>query len=226
MPRQPTTVANIDPFGITFGQDEAYWTPQFGGDSVARYTSSGIYTIPITFPTGSGPRFITRGAGDTLWVPLETSQKIARISGVELPDTIAPAITKLKLTNKTFKRGAKKTALIAKKTPTGTTIKFSLSEAATVKVFVQKPRSGRVSGKNCVAPTKKLKKAKKCTRWSNYTTLLRRAGKAGSNSVSFTGRFGSIKLSAGRYRFALYAEDAAGNVTPKPSTARFSVVTK
>lgn len=225
----PIAVANVDPFGITFGQDQAYWTPQFGGDTLARFTSDGAYTIPITFPTGSGPRFITQGAGNTLWVGLETTKKIVRISGVENPDTTPPVISALKLTNTKFKAGKTITPLIAKakkKKPakTGTTIKFSLSEAATVGIDVLKGTSGRKSGKNCVKPTKSLKKAKKCTRY----VLLKRLGRTGllgANSIPFSGNLGGKKLKPGKYRFSITAQDAKNNRSPA-STKSFTIVKK
>jgi streptogramin lyase len=226
--RPQTPVENVDPFGIIFGQDEAYWTPQFGGDTLARYTADGAYTVPISFPTGSGPRFATQGAGDTIWVGLETTQKIVRISGIEKPDTAPPVISALKLTNTKFKVGTKKTALVAKakKMPakTGTTIKYTLSENATTSIAVLKGAAGRTSGAFCVKPTAKLKKAKKCTRYVLVKTLTR-LQLAGANSVAFSGRIESKKLKPGKYRFAITAKDAKGNMSPA-STKSFTIVKK
>lgn len=74
-----------DPFGIVFGNDEAYWIPEFAVNGLARFTPSGDHTVPIDFGGGAGPRYIARGTNDTLWVGLLTAQKIARITGVSPP---------------------------------------------------------------------------------------------------------------------------------------------
>ena len=50
---------------------------------MARLTPGGGYTTPIALPAGSGPRRIAAGADNTLWVTLETSKQIARITGVD-----------------------------------------------------------------------------------------------------------------------------------------------
>ncbi|MGH2959545.1 MAG: hypothetical protein ACRDKE_08050, partial [Solirubrobacterales bacterium] len=58
------------------------------------------------------------------------------------PDTTAPKVTSLSLTNKIFKVGTKNTLLITKakkkKAPTGTVIKFTLEENAYVAIAVFK----------------------------------------------------------------------------------------
>lgn len=226
----PPTVTDMkDPFGITLGQDGAYWMAQFGSHTIGRYTAAGVYSELTGLPPLSGPRMITRGNASTLWVTLETSKQIARISGVEPPATDpAPVFSKVSVTNKTFKIGTKKTALIAKKkkkkTKVGTTLKYTLSEAISVGIDVHKSVPGRKSGGNCVKPTTKLKKAKKCTRYAVVGTFTR-AGTLGANKFAFSGRYGKKKLKPGKYRFLLYGRDAAGN-NAAPVDAKFTVVAK
>jgi streptogramin lyase len=79
-----------DPIGITFGNDGAYWIANFGANAVRRMTPAGDVTEPITFDAGSGPRQIAKGPNDTLWVSLETPQKIAKITGVSAPPVPPP----------------------------------------------------------------------------------------------------------------------------------------
>jgi hypothetical protein len=69
--------------------------------------------------------------------------------------------------------------------------------------------------------TKKLRKAKKCTR---YVTLgrLTKSGRAGTNKVAFTGRLKGKLLARGGYRFSITATDAAGNASNR--TITFTVV--
>jgi hypothetical protein len=80
-----TPTPNADPFGVAFGSDGAYWFAQFATDNLGRLTPNGAYTTPISFPAGSGPRYVARGQGNTLWVGLENSERIARITGVDPP---------------------------------------------------------------------------------------------------------------------------------------------
>jgi hypothetical protein len=48
---------------------------------------------------------------------------------------------------------------------------------------------------------------------------------AGANSVAFSGRIESKKLKPGKYRFAITAKDAKGNMSPA-STKSFTIVKK
>jgi streptogramin lyase len=231
VPTTPLTFASPpDPFGVTLGQDGAYWFAQSNSPALGRYTTSGDYTTVGNFPdpTLNVPRFITQGAGNTLWVTFAVGKKIARVSGVENPDTVPPTYASVKLTNTKFKVGTKKTALVAKKkkkpAKTGTTISYTLSENATTSIAVLKATSGRKSGKTCVKPTKKLKKAKKCTRYALVKTLTR-LQLAGANKVAFSGRIGNTKLKPGKYRFSITGKDATGNVSA-PITKAFTIVKK
>ncbi|HEY1597458.1 MAG TPA: hypothetical protein VGF74_18815 [Thermoleophilaceae bacterium] len=79
-----------DPIGIVFGNDGAYWIANFGANAVRRMTPAGDVTSPIDLGAGSGPRQIAKGPNDTLWVSLETSQKIAKITGVSAPPVPPP----------------------------------------------------------------------------------------------------------------------------------------
>jgi len=187
-------------FGIVFGQDGAYWAPRFPKDSVGRLTPEGGYTTPISLPAGSGPRRIAAAANNTLWVTLELSKQIARISGVDPApaapgtgggitppkDTVKPRLAKLKIN-------------VAKR-------RFSvrLSEAASLRVTIEKRTAGKRKGKKCLAP-KKGRSGKKCVRYVKVRSF-RKAGKAGDNTVSM-----GKKLAPASYRLSLAAVDTAGN---------------
>jgi hypothetical protein len=86
---QPFTLQNTDPFGIAFGQDGAYWVARSQGNDLLRMTTDGQITFLGGFaPSGGvGPRKITTGPGNTLWVTLDTPEKVARVAGVEPPAT-------------------------------------------------------------------------------------------------------------------------------------------
>jgi Tol biopolymer transport system component len=136
------------------------------------------------------------------------------------PDTTAPVLSGLKLTPATFRLGAKPTAVSTAKTPPkGTKIRFTLSEAASVSLRIERKTKGHRKGRKCVA---KRKTGKRCTRYVLKGTL-KRSGKAGVNSVAFSGRIGKRKLAKGRYRVVVRATDAAGNRSAK-KTAAFRIV--
>ncbi len=74
-----------DPFGIAFGADGAYWAPEFISDGLTRLTPDGQLSGLTGFAKGSGPRQIAAGPGNTLWVTLEMTNKVGRVSGVDPP---------------------------------------------------------------------------------------------------------------------------------------------
>jgi streptogramin lyase len=83
-----TEVPNTDPFGIEFATDRAYWIAQFAGDNLGRLTQDGEYSTLGGLGPNSGPRYLTRGPNNTLWVSLETAKKVARVRGVKpIPET-------------------------------------------------------------------------------------------------------------------------------------------
>lgn len=75
-----------DPTGIVFGNDGAYWIANFGANALRRLTPTGDLTQPINFD--AGPRYLAKGANDTLWVGLEQANKIAEVTGVSAPPPV------------------------------------------------------------------------------------------------------------------------------------------
>lgn len=214
-----------DPFGIAYAADGAFWTARFAGHAVSRVSATGEVTS-IPMPAASGPRYIAAGA-NTVWVGLETAQAVLPITGVEAPvpgpgpgpspgpgqvtpDVTAPVISEPLLLRKRFRAGKKLKPPTPGKRGVGTRLSFTLSEQATVSFAVQKPVSGRRSGADCVKPTKKLAKAKRCTRWVPAGTLLRDE-LSGTVNVSLYGRVKGKNLKPSQYRLVVTAVDAAGN---------------
>lgn len=129
-------------------------------------------------------------------------------------DTVRPVVSKLSLTNRRFRRSARATAISAalrKRAKLGTTIRFTLSEAATATVLIERRTKGRRVGTACRKATAKLRRRKACTRYERRGTLTRRNLKAGANRIAFSGRIGRRALPLGSYRLTLTARDAAGN---------------
>jgi DNA-binding beta-propeller fold protein YncE len=91
--------------------------------------------------------------------------------------------------------------------PRATTIRFSLSEPATVTLAVERARRGRraAPGKHC---RPRARRGRRCMDWKRRR-LLTHAGAAGANAIRLSAR----GLRPGRYRLVLTAEDAVGNVS-------------
>ncbi len=122
-----TQVPGKDPFGVTFAADGAYWVAQFAGDDLGRLTPTGQYST-LSLGAGSGPRQISAGPADTVWVTLDTADRIARVSGVS---QVKPApTTKLTKKPKKVKRtGARKAKV---------TFRFTGTAAATFQCRLDK----------------------------------------------------------------------------------------
>jgi Tol biopolymer transport system component len=147
-------------------------------------------------------------------------------SGGPLADRTAPALSAVALSNRRFRVGGKATATIAAAkratAPTGTTIRFTLSEAATVTLSVERPLKGRMKGARCLTGRAAPSKGKRCTTYRAEGALRRGAAK-GPKSVVFSGRIGRTALVTGAHRLTLLAIDAAGNRSPVKRIA-FTIV--
>jgi hypothetical protein len=81
--------------------------------------------------------------------------------------------------------------------------------------------SGRRVGTRCVAPTRRLRRRRGCTRFVRAGTLTR-ALPAGRRSIAFSGRTGRRALRVGSYRAVVTAVDAARNVS-RARTVTFEI---
>lgn len=132
-------------------------------------------------------------------------------------DMRAPLISGFRATPSLFAHARAATA-VSKRIARGTRFRFTLSEAARVAIRIRRARPGRrSSGARCVAPSARLRRAKRCTRYISVGTL-RRSAEKGENSLRFTGKLGTRALRPGRYRAAIFATDAAGNRSPRRAT--------
>lgn len=157
--------------------------------------------------------------------PAAISPAPSFVAPVSLADTTAASMTEYGVTNKVFAPGKGSTPTsgkAARKLARGTTFKYKLSEAATMKIDLQQLTPGRKKGSACIRPSAKLKKAKKCIRAVSQGTLTR-TSHAGLNRVAFTGRVGGKTLKPGSYQAMLSATDAAGNVSAR-KTITFKIV--
>lgn len=94
----------------------------------------------------------------------------------------------------------------------GTAFRYSLSEDAKVMIRIERALPGRLDGRRCRAPSRRLRSRRACTRFVLAGTL-RRVGRRGANKITFTGRIGRRALGPGRYRAVFSAMDHAGNAS-------------
>jgi hypothetical protein len=117
-------------------------------------------------------------------------------------------------------------ATLTKRRPVGTTVSYTLNEAAAVKFTVKRRAKGRrvKRGKRkvCVKPTRKNRKKRRCVRYVGVKGSFTLNGAAGKNSFHFTGRLNGRKLPPGRYR--LLATPSAGGKAGLPISTAFRIV--
>jgi hypothetical protein len=116
-------------------------------------------------------------------------------------DTVAPVISRLSSTNRRFRTRRGAAAGSGSRLPVGTTFRYRLSEAATVRVVLERVRRGR---RVPVRPG------------------IVRAGRAGTNRLAFDGRLGGRRLRPGVYRARFTATDPSGNRS-RPRSIRFVI---
>ena len=141
------------------------------------------------------------------------------------PGATLAAVSRVSMSTRRFRVGTAPTALAAaraRRAPSGTRFRFTLSSAADVTIAIDRARAGRRSGSRCAAPTRRNRSARKCVRYLTAGRLLRRGRRAGANAVPFSGRIGRRALAPGSYRATLTAATTAG--TGAPARVTFTVV--
>jgi virginiamycin B lyase len=226
-----------DPEGIAVGQDGGLWFTLFNQSQIGR--ASTTTTALTQFSQGissvlAGPRFIAAGADGNMWFTEEQTDKIGRVI-VDKPivtpppttttastpppppppvDKTPPSLTKLTIT-KRFYAGQKSVK-----------ITFSLSEKAAVSLRFEHGSSGRSVGGKCVKATHANRHHTSCTRFATTGPRLDLSGKAGANSVTFSGKVAGKTLAIGSYKISASAVDSALNRSKSVESSSFSVVTK
>ena len=92
----------------------------------------------------------------------------------------------------------------------GSTLAYSLSEAARVVFRVERAVTGRRVGGRCARTTALNRAQVRCLRWVRLPGGFAQSGRRGANSKRFSGRLAGRLLAAGRYRFVALYTDAAG----------------
>ena len=108
------------------------------------------------------------------------------------------------------------------------TMRYTLSENATVYIAISRLRPGLVSEGDCLPVTtdagrrvRRRRPERRCTA-QTLIKIFTRDGATGANSFRFSGRPAGRRLRPGRFHLAMNAVDAAGNTSPARS-ARFRI---
>ncbi|MEA2428834.1 MAG: virginiamycin lyase [Thermoleophilaceae bacterium] len=206
----------------TSGRFEFGTTPSYGSETPAVDAGTGFANVPTT-ATLSGllpnTTYHFRAAATN---PTDTAFG-ADATFTTLP---LPTVSGIRVAPKTWRDGSR-LAQIAKRRkkrpPIGTRITFSLSRAATVQLQFVSIRPGRRVKKKCAAPTRRNRKARRCTR-RVPAGMLTLPGHAGPNTVSFQGLItGRQKLKAGRYQLRVTPIDPTTPLHSPAGVAGFTI---
>jgi FG-GAP-like repeat len=172
-----------------------------------RITSDGCTSARLAPGAGCtvGAAFDPQAAGDRL------AQLVIQSNGgtrsVTLAGRTQPVISRARAAPRRFR--ARRPRRARRSAPVGTSFRFSLSERATVTIAIDRALPGRRVGRRCRPPSRRLRRARRCTRYRRAGTLRRNLA-AGAQRIRFDGRFRRRPLKVGRYRATLQALSPAG----------------
>jgi glucose/arabinose dehydrogenase len=161
--------------------------------------------------------------------PIDAGANLLRVTYVAPPrsnavDTVAPTIRGFAMRRTRFRVSPRRTSLGAarRRAKAGSGFRYRLSEAARVRIAIERRALGRRVGGRCRRTRKSLPRKRRCVRYLRVG-MLRRAAKAGRNRHAFSGRLGRRAIRPGRYRATIRATDSTGNRS-SPRRARFRIV--
>src|SRR5206468_3252262 len=95
----------------------------------------------------------------------------------------------------------------------GSTVRYRLSEVATVTFTIERAVRGVRVGRGClrVQRANVTEARRRCRTYRRIKGSFKQAGLAGKNRFKFTGRLRNRRLKSGRYKLVARPRDAAGN---------------
>lgn len=185
-------------------------TPAAVSATALGLTPDTTYTVTLTAATVQGS---SSGSAVTFTTPPQPIGSAPNPGG----SNAGPVVSALTLSPTRFRGGTHAAALAKharKRIPVGTTISFTLSQAATVTLAFQRAQPGVSSAGRCLAPSPKRRHGRRCTRYTTVHGSLSIATPAGADHIGFDGLLaGGAKLVPSNYRLVLSASDATGATT-------------
>jgi virginiamycin B lyase len=212
----PSSTVRSTSANFSFGSSETRSTFECRLDSAASFTACGATNVFSGLANG-GHVLLVR-ARDHAGNPDPTPTSRGWIV-----DTIASVLNRYRLSPKTFRAARRGGSVRAarRRHKVGTTVRFRLSEAATVRFRVERRNAGRRVRGKCRKRTRRNRRARKCN--LRLKGSFKWAGKAGSNRFRFTGRLRGRKLKPGRYYLVARSTDSVGNRS-KAKRVKFRIV--
>jgi len=121
---------------------------------------------------------------------------------------LAPVLSSLSANPARLRPATSGSSIAARRASRGTTIRFRLSEAARVTFRLQRRAAGRRVGTSCRRATASNRSRPRCD--LTLTGSFAFSGKAGINSLRFSGRLRRVALAPGRYWLRAAPRDASG----------------
>ena len=140
----------------------------------------------------------------------------------QLADLRAPRASRMSVRPSVF-LGTNSGGSVARTRARRTRVRYRLDETATLTFTVERRATGRRVGRRCLAPTRRNRGRRRCTRYVRLRGSFNHRGRTGANSFRFTGRLRRRKLRPARYRLVGVPRDAAGN-RGRPVRATFRIV--
>jgi streptogramin lyase len=229
-PTAATLTGTVRPNGQTTTYHFEYGTTAaYGSQTADAPLTAGVATIPVNAtPSDLQPNTIyhfrlvaTNDSATTVGDDATFTTAPTPLSPPPPVATVAAA-SSLALTPATFRAAPSGPSAVAARHRIGARVTFTLNIAASVRFKAQRRATGRRAGTRCVAPTKRNRSARRCTRYVAVRGGFARNGIAGRNAFRFTGRMSAKKLRPGRYR--LIATPTAAGKTGTPARAPFRIV--
>ena len=181
--------------------------------------------------TGQGHNAATGFAGDfrTLYIYVVSGQCPKPLPTVPDPRRLRraprPVLTRASLSHRRFRVGRRGTPQVLAGTsatrrrarrrrpsraPVGTAFRFTLNTRANVAIAFERPAQGRLVGRFCRRPTRRLRHHLRCVRFVRAGSLSRGGLNAGRVTIAFSGRISRKALKRGPYRVRLRASNGSG----------------
>ena len=171
---------------------------------------------------GAGAAWVFTSPPESIIPPITPPPSVTQMEKSETPETLlgplGPVVSDLSETARTWREGdafAHVSKVAKKALPLGTTISFSLNQAAGVRFLFTKSVGGREVGETCVSQNKQNMKKPRCARTVLAATLKFNAHE-GITRVYFDGVLAPHKrLGAGTYTLLVTASASGRRSTPR-----------
>ncbi|GAC1436549.1 MAG: hypothetical protein NVSMB51_08170 [Solirubrobacteraceae bacterium] len=179
--------------------------PPLGSRDAAVADLSSVFAQSTSTQVGRGTGGGGGNASPSSPGPLATKARVERAS-------VSP---------QTFRAAPSGGSAVAARRTYGTRVSYAVNQASTVTFTALRMQGGRTArGGSCGKPTKANARARRCLRRIAVKGRFTLAGKAGANSLHFSGRLGGRKLRPGRYQLVATPSTPAGSGSPARASFR------